>query len=234
VNRASERRGRPLPRLSLLVLVTVLAACAGGDHEAPTTLMDGAPPDEVPIELEGVEEPAVLTRVGAMTLDEIVPGSAAHSCVTLFEDQVDAAAPVVRRVGVHTESLTFRDAPGRWVLGCDDSTGPHEEGQRWCGTAAGRLYAGRLRDPRVDIGCSTAGGEQVGFAWIHPDAGTRYVVVLQPGYAETYEVAASVPVRIATTSGVDIERSRARFDVREHDGEGALIRRYEIAAGVAG
>jgi hypothetical protein len=130
--------------------------------------------------------------------------------------------------------VTFRDASGRWLLGCDDSTGPRENERRWCGGAAGRLYDGRLRDPRVDILCTTADGARVGFAWLHPSPNARYVVVEQAGYAEVYEVAGDIPVRIATASGVIVQGSRARFALSEHAGDGSLLREHELDAGVAG
>ena len=95
------------------------------------------------------------------------------------------------------------------------------------------LYDGHLRDPRVSIGCTTAGGKRVGFAWVEPANSARYVVVEQPGFVEVYEVADALPVRIATTSGVSIERSHATFEISEHDRQGALLREYRLDAAVA-
>jgi hypothetical protein len=131
--------------------------------------------------------------------------------------------------------MTFRDDAARWLLGCDNSAGPREGDRRWCGAVSGRLYGGRLRDPRLSIAsCSTADGESIGFAWVQPDPNTRYVAVEQAGYAEVYETAENLAVRIATTSGVVFEESGARFQVSEHDAEGRLIREYELEARVAG
>jgi hypothetical protein len=197
--------------------------------------MDGSPSVGAPIELEGVERPVVVARVQALGLDGAARRSSARSCMRAWRDDVRATPPVVWRLGAHAETVTFRDVSGRWLVGCDDAAGPREDARRWCGSAVGRLWAGRLRDPRVDVGgCTTAAGEHVGFAWIEPGADTRYVVVGQPGYAEAYEVAGDVPVRIATTSGVIVDRSRARFELSEHDAAGRLIREYELEAGVAG
>jgi hypothetical protein len=196
--------------------------------------MDGSPAGKPPVELEGVGQAVVLTHVEAVSVDAVAPASAVDSCLQEWSDDGQSVAPVVRRVGVHTESVTFRDASGMWVFGCDESTGPRENERRWCGGAAGRLYDGRLRDPRVDILCTTDDGDRVGFAWLEPSPGARYVVVDQPGYAEVYEAAGDMPIRIATTSGVIVQGSRAQFALSEHARDGSLIRERELEAGVAG
>jgi hypothetical protein len=61
-----------------------------------------------------------------------------------------------------------------------------------------------------------------------------YVVVAQPGYAEVYAVAGSLPVRVATTTGVEIDGSSASLDLREHGADGTLLRAYRLEAAVAG
>ena len=50
----------------------------------------------------------------------------------------------------------------------------------------------------------------------------RYVVVSQADYAEAYEIAAGLPVRITSTRDVDTLRTRATFEVSEHDADGGL------------
>jgi hypothetical protein len=175
-----------------------------------------------------------VTKVEGVRVDEVEPGSSIDSCLRRWKEDAPATTPVVRRVAAHTRTVTFRDVSGRWLVGCEDSSGPREEGRRWCGGSVGRLYGGRLRDPRIDILCTTASGDRVGFAWVQPSTEARYVVVEQPNYAEVYEVAGALPVRIATTNGVIVERSRARFVVSEHDLDGRLVREYELEAGVAG
>jgi hypothetical protein len=74
----------------------------------------------------------------------------------------------------------------------------------------------------------------MGFAWLEPGSDTHYVTVEQPGYVEVYEVAGNLPVRVVTTTGVDLERSQASFRITEHDANGALLRRYVLRAVVAG
>ena len=74
----------------------------------------------------------------------------------------------------------------------------------------------------------------MGFAWIEPGPGAKYVVVQQQGYAEVYEVGGGLPVRVTTTSDVEIEGSRATFELSEHYADGRAIRRYRVDARVAG
>jgi hypothetical protein len=73
----------------------------------------------------------------------------------------------------------------------------------------------------------------MGIAWIHPGPTARYVAVGQAGYVEVYEPAGSLPVRISTTD-VEIEGSRAIFEVSEHDITGRQVRRYELEVVPAG
>ncbi len=212
----------------------LVAACDGNDDGAPTTLMNGAKAAELPVDLEGVENPAVLTSVTVRRVDEIEGASAVATCLQQDWDDLPYG-PIVMRVGVSGESVTFRNRSRRGLYGCDNSQGAREEDRRWCGGAFGQLYGGHLRDPRLDMGaCTTREGGLLGFAWIEPGPGAKYVVVQQPGYAEVYEVGGGLPVRVTTTSDVEIERSRATFELSEHDANGRAIRRYRVDARVAG
>lgn len=212
----------------------LVAACDGNDDGAPTTLMNGAKAAELPVDLEGVENPAVLTSVTVRRVDEIEGASAVATCLQQDWDDLPYG-PIVMRVGVSGESVTFRNRSRRGLYGCDNSQGAREEDRRWCGGAFGQLYGGHLRDPRLDMGaCTTREGGLLGFAWIEPGPGAKYVVVQQPGYAEVYEVGGGLPVRVTTTSDVEIEGSRATFELSEHDANGRVIRRYRVDARVAG
>jgi hypothetical protein len=115
-----------------------------------------------------------------------------------------------------------------------NTAGERPDRRRWCGGAYGTLSARRLNDPRLDLGCVTADGKPVASIWVEPARSTRYVVVLQASHAELYEAAAEQPVRVASTAGVDLSRSGATFELREHDRSGALLRRYRVEATVAG
>lgn len=224
-------------RRSSLVLLLATAAAVGCSEESapPGRLLDGSPAPTLPMRLEGVEPPVVSTRVQSYDLRENRQVPSIRSCLQQFEGFARPASPLVARIGVHAETMTFRDDAGRRLLGCDNSAGPREGDRRWCGAVSGRLYDGRLRDPRLSIAsCETSEGQLVGFAWIQPDPNARYVAVEQSGYAEVYETAGDLPVRVATTSGVIVEESGARFEVTEHDTAGDLIREYELEARVAG
>lgn len=218
--------------LAGVALATVAVACST-DDAAPTRLMDGLDASPPPVELEGVSNPAVLTKLRVVAVAAVEPGSLAADCLRGRARAAHPTGRVVERIGVASETVTLRDPSG--LHGCDDSPGRREGDRRWCGSSFGRLYGGHLRDPRLDIaGCTTADGVAMGFAWVEPTRGARYVVVEQPGYAEVYEIAAELPVRVATTAGVQVEGSRASFDISEHDARGRLLRRYRLEAVPAG
>jgi len=193
--------------------------------------MDGSPALEPSVELEAISGALVLTRVRVVDADEIVRGSIAADCLRGRAWGPRPVGKVVERTGVQGASVTLRD--GADLYGCDNTPGPRVEDRRFCGASSGQLYDGHLRDPRLDIGCSAADGTPMGFAWVEPHTRTRYVTVEQSGYAEVYEVAGSLPVRIATTD-VRIEGSSASFHVSEHDARGVMLQQYVLDAVVAG
>jgi len=218
----------------LAVAVGVSAGCGDGDG-APDRLMDGSVAAAPPVELEDVEQPAVLTKVRIVQPSERAGEERSASCLQRGRGSERPRGSSVERIGVHSETVTFEEESGRAIFGCDNSPGPREENRRWCGGAYGQLYGGHLRDPRLSMaGCRTADGDPMGFVWVEPEPQTRYVVVEQPGYAEAYEARGRLPVRIATTSGVIIEGSRATFELSEHDRTGRVLRTHRIDARVAG
>jgi hypothetical protein len=214
----------------VLIIGLLLSGCDGG--HAPATLVDGSAARPPPVALEDVSGPAIMTKSRVVTDVNANLGSPSAACA---EDTRAPRAPVVvvERIGAASSSVTF--AMGTGLHGCDDSPGPHEGSRHFCGISFGWLHGGRLRDPRLDIaGCRTADGDPMGFVWISPAPATRYVAVRQPGYSEIYEVRSRLPVRIATTTGVDVDAARATFDVSEHDARGSLVRRYTLDSVVAG
>jgi hypothetical protein len=218
----------------VLPLLAVAASCSIGDDGAPTELVDGSPARAVPVELEGVEEPTVLTRARVVRVDALERGSPAAACLRGRGRGARPSGLAVERVGVSSASVTLREESGRALIGCDDSPGSREAGRRWCGGAYGRLTADRLRDPRLSILCTTDEGQPIGSAWLQPRPRTRYVAVEQRGFVEVYETSGELPVRVSTTTEVDLERSSADFAISEHDASGVLLRRYELHAVVAG
>jgi len=204
-----------------------------GNEPAPTTLMNGSRAPELAVDLEGIEGGVVLTSVATSGAGEIDASSIAATCLERADgDRV--SGPIVVRIGVDGESVTFRSRSTRGLYGCDNTQGPREADRRMCGIAFGQLSENRLRDPRLDVGaCTTKDGAALGFAWVEPNPGTRYVAVEQDAYVEVYETAGQLPVRV-TTSDVEVERSSATFSVSEHKSDGSLIRRYRLEASVAG
>jgi hypothetical protein len=221
------------PWLVALALSILLVGCADHSDVAAPSLLDGSTASELPVELEGVDE-AVLTSASVVPVASIEPDSAAGLCLHGQYAEREASGSAVVRVGVISESITFRETSGVTILGCSNSPGPREGNRRWCGGAHGQLYSGRLRDPRLSIACRTTDGTLVGFVWVQPADDVRYVAVEQPEYTEVYQEAGGLPVRIFTMSGVDLNTTSATFSVSEHDADGRRIREYELKAFVAG
>jgi hypothetical protein len=196
--------------------------------------MDGSSAQPAPVTLEGVSGPPVLTRVRVAAPGDVTPGSLSASCLQRWSGE-EPSDPIVERTAVDTETVTFRDESGHGLYGCDNSQGSRENDRRWCGGAFGRLYSGRLRDPRLELGgCTTRDSRPVGFVWVEPHNDASYVVVEQRGYAEVYRATGGLPVRVAVTNGVEIEESRATIRLSEHDSDGHLVRRYDLEAAVSG
>jgi hypothetical protein len=223
-------------RRSFLVLAALPVAAFGftgcfGENGAGV-LLDGTPAREAPVELEGINGTTVLTATSVLSVTSLEPGSAAHTCIEEHIPDAQFEGSAVLRVGIASESLTVREAGGRSLRGCVNTAGPREGRRRWCSGSSGRLRAGRLDDPRLELLCTTSGGMPVAFAWFDVSENTRYLAVRQPDYVEVYEVAGGVPVRVATVS--EVEGSQATFDLSEHDAEGRLLSRDRVEAFVAG
>lgn len=215
------------------VLPCALATTACRD-EAPTQLADGAPARASPVVLEGVSQKAIATDLEVVPLARVSPRSALARCLGRLSTDAPATTIVVR-TGVVGRSVTVGTVSHRSLYGCDGSPAHGSGTAYWCGTAHGRLEHGRLLDPRLDLSaCTDAGGRPLAFAWMEARDDARYVAVRQPGYAEVYPVRGRIPVRIASTTGVDLESSRASFEISEHDARGQLLRAYELEARVAG
>lgn len=216
-----------------LALTSATSACGDGDP-APRALVDGSPAPAPALELEDVGSPAYLTAVRVVENRELKPAEVANACV-VGEWGDRPGGPSVHRVGTQGESVTFLAASGHAAYSCDGTGRSRGDARRWCGHAFGRLTHGSLRDPRLELGgCSTDAGQPVAFAWIEPAPRSRYVVIHERGFAEVYPTAADLPVRVSTTAGVDIDRSRAVFAVSEHGADGRALRAYELTAYVSG
>jgi hypothetical protein len=208
-------------RLVALSCGALAAAACRHDPATPNRLVDGSSAAAPPVALAAIGEDApIASKVEVVAVGDVAVGSMAASCL----DQLGASAspsPIVTRIGVDGESVTFQGASRRGAHACDGTDG-RVHAHLWCGSAYGRLAARRLTDPRLDLACTTASGAPVAFAWIEPAAGTRF------------EAAAGLPVRITTTKDIDLEESSAAFEISEHDARGSQLRSYTLMARVAG
>jgi hypothetical protein len=212
-----------LGRVALLIAAVLLVGC--DSQSRPKRLLYGEPGAEFkPV-------PGSVVAIGRV-LRGTTLGRRFLSC---RPDSVARDARVVERIGVFSESLTFSDRRHRTVFACDGGTDPAGEHRPpWCSGSAGLLFEGRLLDPRLDIGCRDRKGRPVAYAWVEPVAGAHWIGVDQGPYTELYEVLGSVPVRIASSEGIDLGRSRATFAVTQYDAGGRELLEASVEAAVAG
>jgi hypothetical protein len=213
-----------LDRLSVAALgfvVLASAACAGGGR--PGRLLDGAAAAE-------------FSPVPGSVLTEgrVVQSGAIESCLSSDERaNIAADAPAVERIGV--SGLTFANRSQTGVYACDggiDSSG--ERAPPWCGQAFGAYVEGRLLDSRLDVICQDRSRAPLAYAFVVPVEGAHWIGVDQGSYTEIYEVLAGLPVRVASTRGVDTENARAAFEVTQYDADGRGLVRGRLEAAVAG
>jgi hypothetical protein len=225
-------RARKLGPAVIAIAALIQAACFGG-NDPPARLVDGTAARQPPVALDGTDSPQVETRATAIDLGGDVPAHVARCLVNKLEHT--RRAPAVLRVGVDGMSVTFSTASGHRLVACDGTATHDRPNPPWCGRALGRVSGGRLLDPRLDLAsCSTASGDSVAFVWVETGERARYVGVDRGSFLEAYPVIGHLPVRIATTSGIDLDSSTASFEISEHDARGHLLRSYPMRARVAG
>jgi hypothetical protein len=216
--------------LRLVALVTAVALAGCGVDDSSPQLVDGTRAETLPAELADLDD-AVMTRVTVVQAGEV---SDLAACDLAPESEL---AEVVERVGLRGSSVTF--VHGTALYGCNAIPGPpvldpDDPGDGvWCSGAAGRLDADGLNDPRLSL-CQDADSNLTAFAWVEPDADAKWLVVSDAGTREVYEVAAGLPVRVTTTDDVELESSRASFEIEEYAADGAKLREYVLEAVVAG
>ena len=214
-------------RLAMVLLtIALLAGCDSGGAR-PDRLLYG----EAAQKLEAVSGSVIA--IGRV-LDGSTLGRRFTSCRPAGAG-IGTDAVVVERIGVFGESLTFADSGRKTVYACDGGTDPAGERKLpWCGSSAGRLLRGKVLDPRLDILCRDRKGRALAYAWVEPAAGVRWIGVDQGAYTEIYEVLAGLPVRIASTRGIELGRARATFDVTQYDEHGKEVIEGKLEAQVAG
>jgi hypothetical protein len=218
-----------LDRLRSCATVAAILVLAGCDDGRPERLLYGQAAAEFrPVDDSVITQTRIL-RAGFLDRRLMV-------CLNPADRQAFSAdTVVVERVGVFGESLTFLDLAGRHVYGCDGGIDAAGERRRpWCGLSVGRLFDGKLLDPRLDILCRDQEGNPLAYAWVVPIAGARWIGVDQGAYTELYETAGDLPIRIVSRRGVDRERSRATFEVTQYTAAGKELVRGKLEAAVAG
>ena len=140
-------------------------------------------------------------------------------------------APVVDRVGVRGRTITFRSRYSS-IHACDGNPRARRIYPPWCGGAAWTLRNGRVSDPRLDLCYDKLSRPVIGFGWINPVRQAKWIVVDQPGYREVYRVAAGLPVRVSTGSGLG-RLGSATFRTAQYDARGVLLVKRKVVAAIA-
>ena len=212
----------------MAVVLGLLSGCLAGCHGG------GGPPRHLLYGEAAAEFKPVAKSV--ISVGRVITGTTLGRRFTLCRPAgIAADTRVVERIGVFAESLTFADRRNHTVYACDGGIDPAGERHLpWCGGSAGRVVAGRLLDPRLDVICRDRKGHPLAYAWIEPAAGARWVGVDQGGYTEVYEVLGGLPVRIATRKQIELARSRATFLVTQYDSHGNALIKGKLEAEVAG
>jgi hypothetical protein len=211
--------------LTIAAVAAVAAGC-GGAHDRPARLLDGTPA----MRFQPIED-SVVAAGRLLQLDD-----RADRCLAAADRaKVAADTPVVERVGVDGESLTFASRDDAVAFACDAGVDP--AGERplpWCHTVVGELDHGHVLDPRLDVMCRDRGRRPLAYAFVEPVAGARWIGVRHDGYVELYEVLGDLPVRFVTTTGIDLANARATFELTQYDSEGRELTHGEMEASVAG
>lgn len=219
---------RPWLARATAALCLLTTACAGREMPAPSQLYDGTPPERAPAQLRSLG-PVVLGR--SRPLARGAP--ALQRCAGRFPGLGTQPRSGVARRGVDGGSVTF--AVGPLVFGCDSAAGAREPPAWGCGGAAGKRRAGALADARLGLAnCIDRSGRAVAFAWVEPAVNSRWLAVERGGWRELYEVDPALPVRVATTTGIDERKGVVRLEVRHVSAAGRELRRDELQLRVAG
>jgi hypothetical protein len=215
-------------KIGALTLLAFAAAACGGDGRPKHLLYGGRAAEFPPVAGSVVASARVIRR---STL-----GDRFDNCFELNDATTVAAdALVLERVGIRGESLTFATRDGTGAYACDGGVDPAGEREPpWCGLVFGEREAGRLLDPRLDVNCRDHHGDALAYVFVEPTAGARWIGVQQDGYVELYKALAGLPVRIATSTGIDLEDARATVQITQYDAKGRELIQGQLEAAVAG
>jgi hypothetical protein len=215
-----------LDRLTLVAAVVVIAAGCGARHGRPDRLLDGSPAARF--------DPVANSVIARSRVVQL--GDRADDCLSAADrGNVAKDTSAVERIGVDGESLTFAGRNGSVVYGCDGGVDPAGERKApWCRAVVGELDHGHVLDPRLDVICRDRRRRPLAYAFVEPVAGAHWIGVRQDGYVELFEVLGDLPVRIATTRGIDTVDASATFALTQYDAGGGELVHGEMEASVAG
>jgi len=211
---------------SLCVLASWLLLPAIAASSSNHRLVDGFPAPPVPRALQGYDG-VTMTRARTGTVASM------HGLISGCPEarQAKQSGQVVERVGVRGRSVTF--VVGQAILaGCDRNPSARASYGRWCGTSGWNLVRRRVSDPRLDLCYDGHGRPVIAFGWINPVSRAKWIVIGQPGYREVYPVAAGLPVRVSTVSGLG-GAGGAVFQTSQYDAAGVLLVRRKVVAAIA-
>ena len=215
-----------------LVALALAAGCGGGDSfDPPERLADGSVPRPVPAalaELEGASMTGVRV-VRGLQLEQ-------NPYVDCIERAGGAPAVAVERVAASGRTLTFARDDRSQVVACDGAAYAREPSGHWCGLATTDwLAGGRLADGRLDLAnCLGADRSTVAFAWVTPAPRARWLVVEHDDFREVYEQSGPLPIRVATTDGIDETTSSVRIPVSSYAADGTKLSGGTVELQVAG
>jgi hypothetical protein len=215
-----------LDRLIVVAAVVLTASGCGVRTGHPDRLLDGTPATR----FDPVGD-SVIARARIVQL-----GDRADACLS-GTDRANVAAETsaVERIGVADESLTFASSDGSAVYACDGGVDPAgERDPPWCHEVVGELDHGQVLDARLDVICRDRRRRPLAYAFVEPVSGSRWIGVRQDGYVELYEALGGLPVRVATTRGIDLGDARATFLLTQYDSDGRELVHGEMEAAVAG
>ena len=213
--------------------LAVAGGCGGGDgFDPPARLADGSVPPPVPAALAELEG-------ASMTGVRVVRGLQLEQAP--YADCIDRApggppAIAVERVAASGRTLTFATDDRQQVVGCDGAAQAREPSGPWCGLAvADWLAGGRLSDGRLNLAnCLSADRSTVAFAWVTPAPRAGWLVVEHDDFREVYEQNGPLPIRVATTDGIDEDTSSVRIPVSSYAEDGTKLADDTVELQVAG
>jgi hypothetical protein len=218
---AGSRGTRCASLCAVAICLIVPTAAVSSLHRR---LVDGSASPAVPAVLRS-HPGLTTTRARLRTVASV------HRLLSSCPEARQARGRIVERIGVRGRSVTF--VVRRTVLvACDLSPDARSSYGPWCGTSGWNLVRHQVSDPRLDLCYDRKGRPLIAFGWINPLPRAKWIVIEQPGDREVYPVAAGLPVRVSTVSGLE-QTGGAVFRMAQYDVAGVLLVRRRVVATIA-